>query len=516
MLFFFILSLTLLEARIRAACILDTTVTGTAIPTNNLQTNFIAWSNNATTNLTLSNTQTFYLKYKPYNENKKKKQKTASLVTVTPYYQQSAAASAIAETITPNGQSSFTVKEDGSGDTGSLWLSTLSKKQAAIAVTTSSSDQVYTFYSSKICLAPKTSQLGVLIVYNQDLSKIMQSLWFQAKIGVLQTKNNLHAQEQIESPLGTIEGAQTALEYLSSDAFKAGRFSRKSYSQGWISPTSIMLGGNIVHGKKFQSDIYVSGLTPNGKKENPTYYFAPLVGNGNHAGLGAGINNRWTVFEKADHKISLLNDINYHYFFAETEFRSFDLKHNGPWSRYLQASFEKNTFATAPLINYLTLPVKVTSRGLAEGWTALHYEKGRFQIELVYDLSWKQQEHIAFTKKTQLQDGIGIADITGYTQKNKTPTSARKATISQGVLADNAAPSDNTFIPLTLADIDLHSARGNSIFTNQLAASYGYMIKKKNNEAKRKFFAVMGSYQFKSKSNPIGQWAASANITLSY
>ena len=115
-----------------------------------------------------------------------------------------------------------------------------------------------------------------------------------------------------------------------------------------------------------------------------------------------------------------------------------------------------------------------------------------------------------------MQNGIGIADITGYTQKNKTPTSASKATISQGVLADNAAPSDNTFIPLTLADIDLHSARGNSIFTNQLAASCGYMIKKKNNEAKGKFFAAMGSYQFKSKNNPIGQWAASINMTLTY
>jgi len=448
---------------------------------------------------TLSDALTFYEKYKNYyaadNENKH----SATILNATPFYQRSTRGNRLASLFLPNCNNCISVKEDGTGDVGALWLDTI--------------DPLGSFYSSRISLSPQRQVVGALFQYNQDLSCIWQGLWFQTKLAVAQAKHTMHAQEKLLSGPGTIPGASTALQYLASDALTYGRIACGTLSKGGIDDLQFMLGANIIHGSSSHLDIYLAALAPTSKKENPTYLFAPVIGRGRHAGVGAGFNAGWEFWSCNNHSLSLLTDFTYEYLFRATEKRSFDLK-NGPWSRYLQVVSSDNLTATQPAINFLTQPTNVTPKSRINWWTALHHDTGRFQTEVGYNLWWKQQEQVCLARCSQLPANIGIADITGFATNAGFFTSASTATISEGVLAPNAAPSDSVFTPLTLSDLNLNSGREDRELTNKIYAAFGYDISRCG---KKSLLVGLGtSYEFACRNNAIEQWGVWGNITFKF
>ena len=447
----------------------------------------------------LANALTFYEKYKNYYAADCQSAHSATILNATPFYQRSTRGDKLASLFLPNNNSCFSVKEDGTGTVGSLWLNTI--------------DPLHSSYASQISLSPQRQVLGALFQYNQDLSCIWRGLWVQAKLAVAQAKHSLHAKEKLSSELGTIDDAHTALEYLSSDAYKYGRLACGTVSKGGIDDMQFMLGTNIFHGDSAHIDIYLAALAPTSKKEDPTYLFAPVIGRGGHAGVGAGFNAGWEIWSCNNHSITLLTDFTYEYLFQAKENRSIDLK-NGAWSRYLQVASSDNLTATKPAINFLTQPVNVTPKSHINWWLAAHHDTGRFQTELGYNFWYKQQEQVCLNRCAKLPETIGIADITGYATNAGYFTSASHATISQGVLAPNQAVSDPVFVPLTLADLNLKSARQDREITNKIYAACGYDISRCGK--KSLLLGLGSSYEFACKNNAIEQWGVWGNITFKF
>ncbi len=448
----------------------------------------------------LANALTFYRKYDNYYLCDDTAKHSASFFNATPLYYRSTKGSKLATLFAPDCQECFTIKEDGTGNVGSVWLNAV--------------DPVNANYSSVMSIAPQRAVLGALFQWNQDLSCLWRGLWFQARFAVAQVKNNLHAREKVLSQEGTIPGAATALQYLSSANFNAGRFACGTYSKGLADDLQLQLGKNVFYGDHSHLDIYLSVLAPTSKQENPTYLFQQALGRGRHAGIGGGLNAGWKFWESQDNSLTILADFTYEYLFKHREYRSFDLTDNGVWSRYLQAAPLANTTATTPLINFLTQPAQVTPKGRINFWTGLHHEHKRFQSEIGYNFWWKQQEGLCLDSCAKIANGIGIADITGYASNTGYFTTASTATISQSVVLPNQAVSDAVFTPITLRDLNLNSARQNRAITNKIYAAAGYDM---SYCGERSLLLGGGaSYEFACKNNAIAQWGVWGNITLTY
>ena len=157
---------------------------------------------------TLSDALTFYEKYKNYYAEDVHKKHSSTILNATPFYQVSTRGNKLASLFLPTCNSCITVKEDGTGDVGALWPSVI--------------DPVGDYYSSLLKLSPQRQTLGVLFQYSQDLSSIWRGLWIQVKLAVAQAKHTIHGKEKLLSEPGTIPGAQTALEYLASNALNYG------------------------------------------------------------------------------------------------------------------------------------------------------------------------------------------------------------------------------------------------------------------------------------------------------
>ena len=448
---------------------------------------------------TLSDALTFYEKYKSYYAENSHKKHSSTILNATPFYQVSTRGNKLASLFLPTCNSCVTVKEDGTGDVGALWPSVI--------------DPVGDYYSSLLKLSPQRQTLGVLFQYSQDLSSIWRGLWIQAKLAVAQAKHTIHGKEKLLSEPGTIPGAQTALEYLASNALNYGRIACGTYSKGGIDDLQFTLGTNIFHGKTSHLDIYVAALAPTSAKEDPTYLFAPQIGRGRHAGVGAGFNGGWEFWSCKNHSLSILTDFTYEYLFQATEKRSFDLK-NGPWSRYLQVVSSDNLTATQPAINFLTQPANVTPKGRVNWWLAAHHDTGRFQTEVGYNFWWKQQEQVCLSSCASIPASLGIADITGYATNAGYFTSASTALISNGVIAPHQAVSDPAFTPITLSDLNIQSAQEERAITNKIYAACGYDISRCGK--KSLLLGLGSSYEFACKNNDLEQWGIWGNITFKF
>jgi hypothetical protein len=127
-----------------------------------------------------------------------------------------------------------------------------------------------------------------------------------------------------------------------------GRIACGTLTDNKIADIFIALGGNIPCAclKALHIDLNVSiptGTIPDGK-----HLFAPQVGNGRHWALGAGISIQYDFINNEDccYQITGYFDAIIQHLFKSTQKRSYDLKYNGPGSRYMLLGDMLRNFAT--------------------------------------------------------------------------------------------------------------------------------------------------------------------------
>ncbi len=441
---------------------------------------------------------TNYQKYDPYfNNNKNKHSKT--YLRATPFLQKSTHGESIGSLFLPDKKEIITIAEDGSGDINSLWLSITAPKNAV--------------YSSTLTLFPERSSMGALFEYNQDLSFIYRKLWLAFKIAVVHLEQKLNPYEKITGSKGEIAGSSSALEFLESSSLKYGKISRRKQTCNGIDGFFIQLGGNLLEGSRSHLDLYGSVALPIDMRQDPSYLFSPFAGRGKHTGLGAGLNAGKSFCIYKDHIINLSTDFFYEYLLEQNELRSFDLKNNGDWSRYLKLVTADHPEIGFPAINIFTQPLSVTPGSRINWWTALHYSHNSLRTEFGYNLWWKQEEKVELSNGITIPYFAAIQDL-GAFSTGKELLSASTAKLSQGIIGPNPVISDTEFTTLSDDDFDLSSATQRGSTSSTLYATIGYetpFIKKYP-----LLCSLAGSYEFFKAKTMLNAYTLWVNLMLSF
>lgn len=372
---------------------------------------------------------------------------------VTPFYQRSANRQKTAAYFFPCNQSAISVKEDGTGNVGSLWLNLIGASG--------------TFFDSDIAIRPQRSVVGAYINFRFDLSRFFCHSWLEVAFAPMRVKHELNFCEQNKVP-GVACDLANVCEALNQPDWLYGRFNNSKLVRKGVDDVQFKFGYDWFYCDTDHVSPYFVGVAPAGKASCAVDVFEPTVGS-NHGSVGFGIIGDICLWGCDASEITLLSDFKYRYVLRACETRSFDLCDNGDWSRYLQVVVEGEPSNSLPGINAFTQQLNITPGSTIDWWLALHYQKCQYNIELGYDLWWRQQEHVELCCFPQ---NIGIYDIAGDCSRN--PQTAHRATICETVTGANAASSDATFIKITCNDINLHSAATPKALSNTLYASFGY------------------------------------------
>ncbi|MDP3889308.1 MAG: hypothetical protein Q8Q25_02060 [bacterium] len=205
--------------------------------------------------------------------------------------------------------------------------------------------------------------------------------------------------EQIFDPTGENKKFLIVMQQL-----KNAKISNCRLKKSRVADLRAALGWN------FLRDDYHIGFNfqiaaPIGNRPKGKYLFEPIIGNGHHWEVGGNINAHYTMWNNHDEtkKIGLYFDANITHLFRTTQKRTFDLKNNGPFSRYMlaeelgtpiesnlkgdgitpSAQF-KNEFA--PVANLTNINVAVSSALQADVVLMANFTGECFSFDIGYNL----------------------------------------------------------------------------------------------------------------------------------
>lgn len=375
----------------------------------------------------------------------------------TPFYQESREDCEFGRYFLPNNRSSISVREDGSGDLNSLWFN-------VIAPTGTS-------FSSDLSLNPERRLFGAHFYTRFNLQNwVCYNVWFSVAFAAYRLEHCLGLCESNVQNSGTIPGFPNMTRALNNPEWTTGHFANGVQCETGVDDVEFKLGYDHFYCDNYHVGLYLVGTAPTGEGSCSGRVFEPLVGS-NHGSFGAGFNADLLAYDFCGHNIVFMTDLKYRYVFSHCENRSFDLRNNGDFSRYLLVANQNSPFVSTPGINVLTTKVDVEPRSTIEFWAALNYAWCSFDVEVGYNLWWRDCENIC--RPSFCQTDVGVFDLAGQCCST-VPTSASNANITQGARGINVAPSDAAFTPITAGDLSLSSAAQPSALTHKVYGALAY------------------------------------------
>lgn len=452
--------------------------------------------------LTLTNYRLFHNAYenRPYA---KPKQRSMLATQSTYFFEQTDSAHGLARYFMLGNNTQLSVVQDGSGNIGSAWI----KLYAA------DND-----YNSKFTIRPERVTYGSLFNFSADFSKILDGLWLQLLFPVVRAEQKTRINQFDSGPEGIALNSQSEPIATIEEAFNVpemlyAKIRSSKVTVFGLDDFQVKLGYDILYTDVYHFAVYFNMLVPMGSSPTAVYMFEPIVG-GTHLGVGLGLNFDYKVMKTGKHEINIMSDFKWRYVFSSDELRTFDLKPNGQWSRYLALAKANDPASRLEGPNYLTKTLKVKPNNTFDWWTAVHYKYCQLHFELGYDLWYRDREEVSMHKPWQaFAENVGIYDIARAGTGDE--TSASMANISQSNLpaSPNVAPSDGAFVRITNANIDLSSAAHPSALSQKIFVAFSY---NSSFIGQPSLIGVGASYEFGSRNTAANQWAVFAKSSLSF
>ncbi len=363
------------------------------------------------------------------------------------FYKESDNAEAISRYFLLGNKPFLRVKQQGgAGTVASKWLG-LSRKDGT--------------FDSTLSISPERTAFGTVLNYHQDLSMLYPGIWASFMLPVVKTEHNLNMEIISKGAEGDASYLRTVIDAFNQEELRYGKFSRLKISKTGLDDIQVKTGFNFTKDQDMRLGVYADLSIPIEGKPSAEYLFGHVLGNGGHIGIGVGSNFEFALADYENHFLSLVGDIKYKYLLPSTEERSFDLKSNGEWSRYLLVS--RKGFATQPLpgINFFTRDLKISPRDRAEVLVAMHYNYSDFNLELGYNFWWRNGERVSL-RQPWIEDSENIGVFNPFAI-SLSDASASTATISQSF---NDVIQDNQFIRIKESDLDLESSSHKAALTH--------------------------------------------------
>lgn len=265
------------------------------------------------------------------------------------------------------------------------------------------------------------------------------------------------------------------------EPLKYGRITCEQ-SDGRLANITCDLGVNPIFDDEHSFGIFARMATPNARRPTAQFLFEPFVGNAHQWELGAGIKGHQRIWcGGGDTEFSVYLALALTHLFGGRQHRSFDLCPNGFFSRYLLVkTFDTDGNATgnlAPLINYSTLPCKVSANLQLDGvFMATYLDRG-LHFDFGYEVYLRTQEKVSFlgsipSKKLGIK---GVQETYNETTQQPSNDTQHTATIfgpdfdQQIFVVDNPSPQ---FVDMS--QINPKSGLSPQIFTQKIFAYLGY------------------------------------------
>ncbi len=193
------------------------------------------------------------------------------------------------------------------------------------------------------------------------------------------------------------------------------RMSNKALTKTRPAEITAALGWNFWTGDGYHCGAQLRVAAPTGNRPNGCWLFEPIVGNGHHWELGAGLTGHWRWWANQDltQEFATYIDVNATTLLSTRQYRTFDLC-GKPLSRYMLAlkytrnvhnllaetitgnlapiaQFD-NTFV--PVANLTTIPVDVTVPLHVDAVVKCSYTHCNWQFDLGYNFWWRACESI--------------------------------------------------------------------------------------------------------------------------
>jgi hypothetical protein len=435
-------------------------------------------------------------------------------IQATAFFGQSTAAEELGKYFGIGGKSELTVKEDGP-DVG-VPASELSQDILALNFNLDTADAGF---HSTIKFRPQQTFAGVGL---SGRMHFRDCYWFQVEAPIVYVKNNMHLTETIINNGG---GATQATGFgglpdvsTMKDAFKqAGMLYGKidgAQSKTGLADLTLKVGYDnpFLNRKDLFMNMFVGVVLPTGNKPKAVYMFEPIYGNGGHTAFMMGSHGEVDLGKFKQGKLWLSWNAHTQYLFQNTQKRSFDLKLNGQWSRYLsmyetQAKRVAGTAANATFgINLLTQDAKVTPGYSGTFDTMLSYVGSKYYGGVGYSTFIRQAEKVELAKAWQYTE----ASITAY---DLTADDMNRFRTIGTAYADLDETDDALLAPIAEIDIDVNSAAHPSSVSHMVHANLGY-----HDKTRRYPFIVEAgaSYEFSRQKTALNRWALSASARVSF
>jgi hypothetical protein len=256
-----------------------------------------------------------------------------------------------------------------------------------------------------------------------------------------------------------------------------------------------------------RTDLYMTSfvglILPTGNKPQAVYMFEPICGNGGHAGFMMGNRGEIDIKNYKDGKFLMSWGVESQYLFQNTQKRSFDLKLNGAWSRYLSmcettAALTVGGAANTTFgINLLTQDSKVTPGYNGTVHSGLTYVHKTWHVGVSYSTFMRQAENIeladgwTFPEATITDYGYGVGDNSNRFRR----IGSSITDLDQTTLA--------TAIAIRESDINLNSAAHPAAVSHTIALVGGT-----HHSCKNRPYLVEGgtSYEFSRQNTALNRW----------
>jgi hypothetical protein len=304
-------------------------------------------------------------------------------------------------------------------------------------------------FQGTLSINPRQQQFGFTIEYNQDLKK-----WFDVQFArdmyisiiapVVCTQNNINlTQTNIANPGTTIP--QDIIQAFDQPTWFYGKMTGKKHTTN-LAELKILLG-TTYESKNYLQVNYNSVLViPVAKKQNAEFLFDPVVGNNHHMGVGAALNIQ-ALLNRNPERVAFcwFLDLESVILIRNKQYRTFDLR-GKPWSRFLQMNkIGAEPTTNVPGVNLLTRRATIKPFNVVDFAMGWRTKTKRAEFEAGWGIWGHGYERI-----DHLEPFNEIFGIAG----NQPGKTASRSTIAQ------QAPNDpnDTFVPITLFDVDAQSA----------------------------------------------------------
>lgn len=372
---------------------------------------------------------------------------------------------------------------------------------------------------------PKMENAIVDINLQFNLNNIACGLYFVIGIPVVWTRFGMNLDQRIENAGTTIDlglgvNNPPAFSHSIIEAYKgknggipiAGvviddlEFARIDGNQTDTSVANLkfILGYNIWCNDCGHFGINFRIGTPTGTRPKGKFVFEPVVGNGKHVEIGAGLSGHYILWENYDcyeESFSFWVEAEIHHLAQTKQKRTFALTKNGIGSQYIYLSKfnPDNTFegTVIPAANITTLDADIEVSAAGEIVLMFDYQRCGFLFDVGYSIWGRSKEKIKL--KGTIPDFIGVTGKLDAVTLGRTKSNA---TINTDGTVDGISSEDNVY--LTLSDIDVNSAASPSAISHKIFGHLSYLW---DLCPYAPFFGIGGQAEFSGRKNhALPQW----------